>query len=226
MKAMILAAGRGERLRPITDSIPKPLVKIVDKPLIQYHIEKLKKANIDDIVINTAWLPEKLVEFVGNGKIFGVNIQWSHEKEGGLETAGGIRNALNLLGKAPFLVVNGDTFIDEDYSNFAKYKLSNEYAHVWLTENPKHNQQGDFDIRDGLVVNEKRYTFTGIAIYNPIVIEKYDIGRIPLKQWFVEWISKGKMTGELLKSPWFDIGTVERLEIVCDYVKKKNYSGI
>ena len=172
MKCMILAAGRGERLRPITDRIPKPLVEAGGRPLIVHHLEKLRSCGISDIVINTAWLGEKLEEYLGNGESFGVNISWSRELPGGLETAGGLRHALHLLGTEPFLVVNGDTFIDADYSLFASHRLGAMKAHLWFVEKAAHNPQGDFDLQDGMVTTDRHYTFSG-ALKNGLANVRY-----------------------------------------------------
>ena len=181
---MILAAGRGERLRPITDRIPKPLVEAGGRPLIVHHLEKLRSCGISDIVINTAWLGEKLEEYLGNGESFGVNISWSRELPGGLETAGGLRHALHLLGTEPFLVVNGDTFIDADYSLFASHRLGAMKAHLWFVEKAAHNPQGDFDLQDGMVTTDRHYTFSGAAVYDPAAILEIPDERQPLKPWF------------------------------------------
>lgn len=222
MKCMILAAGRGERLRPITDQIPKPLVEVNGKPLILYHIENLKSCGIKDFVINTAWLGEKLVEFLGNGEKFGVNISWSHEIAGGLETAGGLRHAISLLGTDPFLVVNGDIFIDlPNYHEFVEHKLNDMKAHLWFIENAKHNPQGDFDIEQGFVTQNRHYTFAGVAMYDPKAILEIPDERVPLKPWFIKWMEERKMTGELLNCPWFDVGSIERLNEVRVYVANK-----
>lgn len=141
MKAMILAAGRGERLRPLTDSLPKPLVAAAGKPLIEYHLEKLAGAGIHEVVINTAWLGEKLVQTLGDGSRFGVAIQYSHEQEA-LETAGGILQALPLLGDEPFLVINGDIFIDS-LPLLPERLADGVLAHVYLVDNPPQHPQGD-----------------------------------------------------------------------------------
>jgi len=218
MKCMILAAGRGERLRPITDSIPKPLVEVCGKPLIVYHIEKLRSCGITDIVINTAWLGEKLAAYLGTGEKFGVHISWSHEVPGGLETAGGLRHAIDLLGTEPFLVVNGDTYIDADYHDFMSCCLNGMKAHLWFIEKAAHNPQGDFDLEGGLVTANRRYTFSGVAVYDPAAIMEIPDERQPLKPWFVKWISERKISGEILKGKWFDVGTIERLNEVSDYI--------
>lgn len=165
MKAMILAAGRGERLRPITDTCPKPLVKVGGKELLVWHIEKLKQVGITDILINSAYLSEKIVDFIGDGSKFGVKVTHSVEGASGLETAGGIIKALPFFEGQDFLVVNGDTFIDADYKQFLE-PLENEYlARLYLVDNPPHNQKGDFKIEDGKCYRGSDYTFSGTAVY-------------------------------------------------------------
>lgn len=221
MKAMILAAGRGERLRPLTDRIPKPLVEVGGVSLIERHIVSLKKAGITEIVINTAWLPEKLVEALGNGESLGVNIYWSHEIPGGLETAGGIKKALPLLGTDPFIVVNGDTLVDCDYASFAVHDLGDSYAHLWLTENPPHHPEGDFSIENGLVVNKPGFTFSGVAMYAPKAFEPVPEEKIPLRPWLSKWMEEGKVSGEMLNGAWFDAGTLQRIAAIEDYLAAK-----
>ncbi len=219
-KVMILAAGRGERLRPITYRIPKPLVEVGGVPLIVHHINKLRDAGITDIVVNTAWLGEKLVEALGDGSSLGVSLKWSHEIPGGLETAGGLRHALPLLGSEPFLVLNGDTYIDADYREFRVSESWNSAAHLWLTVNPPHHPEGDFSIENGMVRNTPACTFTGAAVYNPEYIAEIPEGRCALKPWFTEWISRDLITGEMLSGTWFDVGTVQRLEEVNKYISQ------
>lgn len=218
MKAMILAAGRGERLRPITDVIPKPLVKVGSFPLIVHHIKKLSGAGIRDIVINTAWLGHCLTEELGDGSSFGVSISWSHEIPGGLETAGGIRHALPLLGDSPFLVINGDTYIDGDFRQFMDKDLGSRAAHLWLTENPSHHPQGDFSLEGNLVRSEPCFTFSGAALYNPEYIQPLPDERKPLKPVLLSWMEKNLVTGELLSGKWFDVGSAERLQETRNYV--------
>ena len=166
MKAMILAAGRGERLRPLTDETPNPLIKVAGKSLIEYHIDNLASAGIKDIIINTAWLAEKIHQQLGDGSNYGVTIQYSDEGTA-METAGGIINALPLLGDEPFLVVNGDICCDFDFSSLDTLKDGIQ-AHLILVENPDHNPEGDFSLQDELVKNtgETMYTFSGIGIYS------------------------------------------------------------
>ena len=165
MKAMILAAGRGERLRPITDTCPKPLVKVGDKSLIEWHLEKLKKAGVTDILINSAYLSSMIVSYLGDGHKFGVNITHSVEGDSGLETAGGIINALPFFEGEDFLVVNGDTFIDGDYKQFLTPLKAGVQARLYLVNNPEHNLKGDFSLDEkGMCTRGTGYTFSGTEI--------------------------------------------------------------
>ena len=152
MKAMILAAGRGERMRPLTDLLPKPLLAAGGKPLIVHHIEKLAAAGVTQLVINHAWLGHKLVAALGDGSALGVSIHWSAE-ESALETAGGIVQALPLLGSEPFLVINGDTWLDLDYRALVNQPLGDDLAHLWLVPNPPQHPQGDFSLQAGRVLD-------------------------------------------------------------------------
>ena len=221
MKAMILAAGRGERLRPITDTIPKPLVEVGQIPLLVHHINKLKKAGITDILVNSAHLSEKIVSYLKDGSSFGVNITHSVEGPGGLETAGGIINALSFFEGQDFLVVNGDTFIDADYSQFLVPVKDDTCAHLFLTENPKHNQKGDFDLlENGECTKGSMYTFSGAARYQSSAFEGYEVSKLKLYVLFEKWSKEHKMKGQLLKGRWFDVGTIERLEEVNTYYKE------
>ena len=164
MKAMILCAGRGERMRPLTDTIPKPLLKVGDKPLVVWHIEKLKRCGFEDIVINIAHLGYKIPEALGDGSKWGVKITYSDEQEGkALESAGGIKKALHLLGDT-FLVVNGDVFCKYDFD--VNFDLKDKLAHLILVPNPQHNKDGDFALDAQIVTNDKNYTFSGIGYYS------------------------------------------------------------
>ena len=174
MKAMILAAGRGERMRPLTDTTPKPLVMVKGKPLIVYHIERLVAAGIVDIVINHAHLGNKIEAALGNGLQWGANIIYSPEPEGGLETAGGIVQALPLLGDEPFIVVNGDVWTDYNFSALAALQLHNCLAHLVLVNNPEHHPAGDFYLSSQAEVSEQdeagkssAFTFSGISVLHP-----------------------------------------------------------
>ncbi|MEM0548840.1 MULTISPECIES: N-acetylmuramate alpha-1-phosphate uridylyltransferase MurU [Aeromonas] len=210
MKAMILAAGRGERMRPLTDLLPKPLLAVGGKPLIVHHIEKLKAAGVTELVINHAWLGHKLVETLGDGSALGVTIRWSAE-ESALETAGGIIQALPLLGDEPFLVINGDTWLDLDYRSLVELSLGENLAHLWLAPNPPQHPAGDFALQDGKVVDTPAFTFSGVGLYRPAAFAGLPAGARKLAPLLREWMAQGLVGGSLLAGEWRDIGTVDRL---------------
>ncbi|MEM0556521.1 MULTISPECIES: N-acetylmuramate alpha-1-phosphate uridylyltransferase MurU [Aeromonas] len=210
MKAMILAAGRGERMRPLTDLLPKPLLAVGGKPLIVHHIEKLKAAGVTELVINHAWLGHKLVETLGDGSALGVTIRWSAE-ESALETAGGIIQALPLLGDEPFLVINGDTWLDLDYRSLVELSLGENLAHLWLAPNPPQHPAGDFALQDGKVVDTPAFTFSGVGLYRPAAFAGLPAGARKLAPLLREWMAQGRVGGSLLAGEWRDIGTVDRL---------------
>ena len=212
MKAMILAAGHGTRMRPLTDHTPKPLLPAGGKPLIVWHIEKLARAGFRDIIINLAWLGWKIPAALGDGSRWNVTLHYSDEQhEGALETAGGILKALPLLGDAPFLVVNGDVWCDypcQPY-NLAEHDL----AHLVLVNNPTHNLQGDFSLGNGRVARtgEPRYTFSGIGYYHPALFAELTPGKHPLAPLLRAAMQAGQVSGEHFSGDWRDIGTPERL---------------
>ncbi len=213
---MILAAGRGERMRPLTDNLPKPLLKVGGKMLIEYHLEKLKAANITDVIINHAWLGEKIEQALGDGSRYGLNIQYSVEAEA-LETAGGILNALPLLTDADnkseaFIVINGDIFCDYDISKLPS-SLSG-LAHLVLVENPEHNPDGDFELTDAAMVEQvgdNKKTFSGIGVYHPDLFKDYPKGKLALAPVLRKAMDQKQVTGEFYSGSWHDIGTPERL---------------
>ena len=212
MKAMILAAGLGTRMRPLTDHRPKPLLEINHKALIIYHIEKLAKAGFEEVIINMAHLGFMIPEALGNGSQWGIRISYSDEQEeGALESAGGIVKALPLLGEKPFLVVNGDVW--SDYSFDANFELGDALAHLVLVDNPDHNLKGDFSLEKGLVQNEGEpsYTFSGIGYYSPKLFASLVYGPAPLAPLLREAITAKKVMGEYYKGVWRDIGTPARL---------------
>lgn len=218
MKAMILAAGRGERMRPLTDTLPKPLVTVNDKPLIAYHIERLVAAGIVDIIINHAHLGEKIEAALGDGAQWGANIIYSPEPEGGLETAGGIVQALPLLGDKPFIVVNGDVWTDYDFSLLASLTLNECLAHLVLVDNPEHHPTGDFYLSSQAKVEEQgdseALTFSGISVLHPHLFNGVSAGRSRLAPLFREAMLQHKVSGEYYAGDWRDIGTLERLELL------------
>lgn len=216
---MILAAGRGERLRPLTDSVPKPLICVAERPLIIYHIERLVEMGIRDIVINHAWLGHKLVEALGDGRRFGASIQYSAELCA-LETGGGIKQALPLLGEEPFFVINGDVFIDElpDFRYLdLNALLKDTLAHLWLVDNPSQHPQGDFSLKNGLVYNtcfadEVTLTFSGMGIYHPSLFDGAPDTVFSLGPLLRNKMEFGLVSGEYFAGFWCDVGTIERLE--------------
>ncbi|MBL4711802.1 MAG: nucleotidyltransferase family protein [Gammaproteobacteria bacterium] len=211
MKAMILAAGRGDRLRPLTDTTPKPLIKVAGKSLIEYHLKNLADAGFKEIVINTAWLAEKIHAELGNGENYNITIQYSDEDEA-LETAGGIIKALPLLGDEPFLVINGDIWCDFDFSDLAEINAKT-LAHLILVKNPEHNAKGDFALQAGLIRNtgDDMHTYSGIGIYRAEFFQKYSPGRLPLGPIIREKSDDDLVSGQLYNGRWTDVGTVERL---------------
>ena len=213
MKAMILAAGRGERLRPLTDSTPKPLLKVGEKSLIEHHLDKLAEAGIKEVIINIAWLGEKIQQALGDGKKYGLRIFYSDEGEQALETAGGIIKALPLLGDEPFLIINGDIFTDYDFKRLINFKLNSE-AHLVMVENPEHNTKGDFALTDGWLGNsgDIQYTYSGIGIYTKTFFAGCAEGIRALAPILKEKIAQKKVSGELFKNSWTDVGTIERLQ--------------
>jgi MurNAc alpha-1-phosphate uridylyltransferase len=212
MKAMILAAGRGERLRPLTDKTPKPLIKVAGKSLIEYHLQSLSASGFNEIIINTAWLAEKIHHEVGDGSDYGVSIRYSDEGKA-LETAGGIIRALPLLGDKPFLVVNGDIWCDYDFSKLPE-PGGNQLAHLILVNNPEHNQSGDFALHNGLVKTsgDAMYTYSGIGIFSPAFFTDQPSGPLPLGPIIREQCQNDLVSGELYEGLWTDAGTVERLQ--------------
>jgi len=211
MKAMILAAGRGERMRPLTDTTPKPLLSAGGKRLIEYHLEALAKAGFDEIVINHAHLGEQIEEVLGNGERYGVSIRYSAEGKA-LETGGGIFRALPLLGKEPFLVINGDVWCDYPLERLRNRSI--QQAHLILVDNPPQHPEGDFVLRDGQVLDEQgaRLTFSGIGVYHPILFAGCMDGAFALAPLLRRAMEEGAVSGEHYQGRWFDIGTPERLQ--------------
>lgn len=226
MKAMIFAAGRGERMRPLTDSCPKPLLKVRGRPLITWHILNLVRAGITDIVINHAHLGHMIEQALGNGEQFGANIVYSAEGTA-LETAGGIAKARDLLGEEPFLALAADIYCP--HFNFGEAKTVLEDNDVWgnahpidkrdmawlyLVKNPAHNLQGDFALNSFAIANdgEPRYTFSGIGVYRPSMFDSIIAGdAVKLAPILRQYAARGQVGGEIYRGDWTDVGTVERL---------------
>lgn len=213
MKAMILAAGRGERMRPLSDAKPKPLLEAGGKPLIVWTLERLRDGGILEVVINHAHLGAQIEEALGDGSRYGVRILYSRESEA-LETAGGIINALELLGDAPFIAAAGDIYCDADYSSLCSRNLGDKLAHLLLVPNPPHHPEGDFSLEGTGLKNTgyPRHTFSGIGLYQPRLFAGIATGtRHKLAPLLRDAANAGRASGELHRGDWFDIGTPERL---------------
>jgi len=215
MKAMILSAGRGERMMSLTKTTPKPLLKVRGLTLIEHSIIALKKAKITDIIVNVAYLGWQIKAYIGNGARMGVKVTYSDEFSGALDTAGGIINALPLLGKEPFIVINSDVLSGYDLSNLSLPVDS--LAHLILVDNPEHNKTGDFSLTEDnrvLISQPNNLTFSGIGIYHPDFFKPYTPtpGKLALYPLLKDAISKNTLSGEHFDGRWQDIGTPERLE--------------
>jgi len=213
MKAMILAAGRGERMRPLSDATPKPLLDAGGKPLVAWTIEALARARVRDIVINVSHLGSRIESALGDGRRWDLRIRYSYEAEA-LETAGGIANALPLLGTAPFIVVNGDIHTDFDFTTLAA-PAGGGLAHLVLIDNPAHHPGGDFALEGARVANDgpARLTFSGIGVYHPSLFSHIPAGeRCQLATVLRPQIAEGRVSGEHYRGRWADVGTPERLK--------------
>ena len=208
MKAMILAAGKGERLRPLTLHTPKPLVRAGDKPLIEYHLEALAAAGFTQVVINHAWLGQQIEDWLGDGSRFGLEIRYSPEGEP-LETGGGIYRALPLLGDEPFVVVNGDIWTDYDFARLRQPLAG--LGHLVLVDNPAHHAKGDFTLVDGHVRDQPGLTYSGIAVLHPRLFADSEAGPFKLAPLLRRAMADGQVSGERFAGRWVDVGTHERL---------------
>jgi len=209
--AMILAAGRGERLRPVTDEIPKALVEINGESLLERHLKALADAGVTTVVINLGWLGERIVERIGSGSQYGIKVIYSPEYDCVLETAGGIHRALPLLGREPFWIVNADTYTDFHFPKLEPGE--NLLGHIVLVPTPAHKKEGDFNLVDGLVCNadSPAMTYSGIAVYRPEFFTGLEAGRFPLAPLLRKAADAGRLRGTLYEGRWEDIGTPERL---------------
>ena len=229
MKAMILAAGMGNRMRPLTLHTPKPLLEVGGKPLIVWHIEKLQKMGVQEIVINTAWLGEKLADALGDGSQFGVKILWSHEGEG-LETAGGIINALPLLGNEPFILVNGDVWTTMDFAPLLNVQLQDDLAHLVLVENPVQHPQGDFTLAATKAYtfeqarSGENLTYSGVAVMHPQMFNGLESGKRPLAPLLKQAMQQEKISAQKLQGVWVDVGTPERLNALDQQIQQGVYA--
>lgn len=216
MKAMILAAGLGNRMRPLTLYKPKPLLEVGGKALIVWHIEKLKKIGVTDIVINSAWLADILIGTLGDGSQFGVNILWTREDQG-LETAGGIINALPLLGTEPFILVNGDVWTTFDFASLLRVNLKSDLAHLVFVTNPEQHPMGDFTLVEGRAYTFEQeqqgdnLTYSGVAVLNPQMFDGLEAGKRPLAPLLKQAMIDGRISAEKMQAAWVDVGTPERL---------------
>jgi len=209
--AMVLAAGRGERMRPLTDAVPKPLLTVRGKPLIVYHLEKLARLGVKRVVINLAWLGGQIRAALGDGAQWRLQIHYSDEGEQALETGGGIFQALPQLGQQPFLVVNADVFTDLDFG--AVQIAPQALAQLVLVDNPTHHPHGDFSLVNGLVQEQggARWTYSGIGLYRPELFQGCSAGAFPLLPLFRRAIACGRLHGQVFAGAWSDVGSVERL---------------
>jgi len=223
MKAMLLAAGRGERLRPLTDRIPKPLVPVAGKPLIAWHLERLAASGCREVVSNVSHLGQQIVDFVGDGAAFGLKVHFSREAEP-LETAGGIAQALPLLGREPFLLVNGDIYCEMDFRPLLSHGLDGKLAHLVLVPNPPQHPKGDFSIDAGVIGNDgtPRYTYSGVAVMTPRLVESVKRGaKAPLAPLLRAAAGQRLITGERFGGLWQDVGTAERLAELEAHLKSR-----
>ncbi|MDH3948177.1 MAG: nucleotidyltransferase family protein [Gammaproteobacteria bacterium] len=211
MRAMILAAGRGERMRPLTDNTPKPLLEVGGKALIEYHLAALQQADVHDVIINHAWLGEQIESRLGNGDQYGLRIEYSPEIPAALETAGGIIQALPRLGTEPFIVINGDIWCDYPLQQLPRHL--NGLAHLVMVANPPHNPQGDFCLSNSKLqaAGEPKLTFSGIGVYHPELFAGLEPGIRPLAPLLKNAMAAGRVSGEYYQGRWYDIGTPERL---------------
>jgi MurNAc alpha-1-phosphate uridylyltransferase len=217
MHAMILAAGRGERMRPLTDHTPKPLLTVAGKPMIQYHIEALAAAGVREIVINLAWLGPQVRAALGDGAQFGVRIHYSDEGDTALETGGGVFKALSLLagpsGSDPFLVVSGDVWTEYPLGDAMKKLAAGDMAHFVVVPNPDFHARGDFGLAgDRLTDSGERYTYANIGVMRPEFFAGSSPGKFPLAPLMFDWIRKGRVSGELFRGVWHNVGTPQQLQ--------------
>ena len=212
MRALILAAGRGQRLRPLTDTTPKPLLEVGGKPLIEHHLERLASAGFRELVINLSHLGDQIRDSLGNGAKWGLNIHYSPEPPGALGTGGGIKQALPLLGESPFAIINGDVFSSYPLARLRAIKC--DHAHLVLVPNPEHNPNGDFVLQGGYVIEagKPRNTFSGISVYHPRFFNDSPEGNFSVVPLLQTAMVLQQVTGQLYRGVWHDIGTLERLE--------------
>lgn len=222
MRAMILAAGRGIRLKPLTDHFPKPLIKIGGEALIDRHINRLVAAGVESIVINTAHLGMKIQNYIGDGSRYGVPILYSDEGEQALETGGGIANALPLLGQETFLVVSSDIYCDIPFN--PNFSLQKEHMHLVMVHNPSHHPLGDFESAELNLTGKQRYTYSGVGYYHPSLFT-HERRTFPLIETIRTAIANKTISAEVFEGTWFDVGTGTRLHEVNKYAVLNNESN-
>ncbi len=213
MKVMILAAGRGERMRPLTDTLPKSLLPLRGKPLIVHHLERLAAAGLREVVINTGWLGEKIPAALGDGSAWKLRIEYSHEGWPALDTGGGLKRALPLLGAAPFLALNADIYTDYPYAKLAQRGLAaQDLAHLVMVANPAHNARGDFALEQGRLrtAGEPTHTYSGIGLIRPELVRDEREAAFPLVPLLRQAMQSDRVAGEVYPGLWRDIGTPER----------------
>ena len=215
---MILAAGYGKRLRPVTDHTPKPLISIGGKPMIVHHLEKLAEAGIKEVVINLGHLGSKIPDFIGSGSTWGVSIEYSDEGPDPLETGGGMTKALPLLGKDTFLLVNGDVWTDLDFSIIPKTLSSNDQAMLFLAKQPEWREKGDFNLDESRVRESgtPNLLYAGIALYHPSILDGAVVEKFSIVPRLKKAIQQDRVAGQLINGEWDDVGTPERLATLRD----------
>ena len=211
MKAMILAAGRGERLRPLTDHTPKPLLEVGARPLIGHHLDALARAGFEDVVINVAWRGRQIIDALGDGDAWGLRLHYSEENPGELDTGGGVRRALPLLGGAPFALISADVFTDFDYARLRE--RADADVHCVLVDNPRHHADGDFGLGDGrLLDTPPRLTYAGIGVFDPARFAARDVQRFALVDVICDALRSGVASGERHAGRWIDVGRPRTLD--------------
>ncbi|HEU0197145.1 MAG TPA: nucleotidyltransferase family protein [Nevskiaceae bacterium] len=228
-RALVLAAGRGTRLRPLTDVRPKPLIDVAGQPLIAHHLRGLAKAGVREVVVNLGWLGRQLAEALGSGARFGLSLRYSEEGWPALETGGGVRQALALLGDAPFLLINGDVLSDFPLAQLvavARTLPARDLAHLVLVPNPAHHRAGDFALSDGrLVTHGPCLTFAGLSVQRPALFATLAAGRAaPAAPLWCTAMAQGRLSGERFDGAWFDVGTPERLAQAADWLRRTGWS--
>lgn len=222
MKAMLLAAGRGSRMQPLTNKIPKPLLPIAGQPFIAHQLLKLANANIKEIVINVSYRAQQIKETLGNGHNYGVNIEYSDEPKV-LDTGGGIRQALPLLGNDPFLVLSADIWTDYPLEKLSQHLIASAQAHLVLVDNPSFHPEGDFHLQTNKYLALQglpKLTFASFGIYRPNLFKQYQPGGFPLAKVLSAGINETRITGEYYQGSWFNVGTLNELERLEHYLKK------